>query len=311
MIFSEQILARLFTHKLYGPSGWRSLVAVLSLLLSLTVTAESRSLTDLNALEGQLQGLGWQTERTSEGDLLLWPPGQQQQPGADVGNVTTIKNLESLENQLRATGWRTRMSDDGSLLIDVKPQPDAPKSQGAPPPWKADWLEEMGQLLKNRGWRVERDQSGSLKAYPRSAEASPSSDVSLLKVDKGNLDQLRQSLLAAGWRLERGADGSLLLYPRSSAVFQQHTQTRSEKAETVFVDLVPSARIRLPVDSLRKAYRIASVWLERQRNSELKIGRIERLHWVYLVDVVQSTRPFSLHNQLAIRYRDGLLVPLL
>ena len=87
--------------------------------------------------------------------------------------------------------------------------------------------------------------------------------------------------------------------------------TPVEGANTVFVDLVASARIQLPVDNAREAHRIATVWLEQQHQPKLKIGRIERQRWVYLVDVYQAARPFYLHNQLAIRYRDGLLVPLL
>ncbi len=311
-------------NKLFAgsPIVWFSLAMTLSLFFPLTGVADQGTSQDFNGLQEQLEQLGWRVERSSDGDLVLWPPGGQpagsppaavvMQAGAARDKTISATDIELLRESLSDKGWDVRQSGDGSLLL----YPDVAQTDAGVPATheteETDQFEDVRALLSASGWRVERDNDGSLTLYPKvtsEEESKAGANNAVLQVDSSDLKGVRDALLASGWRLDEEPDGTLLLR-LDSDVSAQGRRSGARGVQGVLVDPVASGEIKLPVDSWSEAHRIASFWLEQQPRKDLNIGKIRRVNWVYLVSIVGNSKPFRLNNQLAIRDRDGLIIPL-
>ena len=296
-----------------------TMFAGLSLLFACTAVAEQAPPQHVNALQAQLQQLGWQVEHTAAGGLLLWPPGQQQRSEptallvptiAGVEDSTAVMNLDALRQKLIDKGWDVRTNDDGSLLLYFSAEPGTPaksESQSQQPP---EHFEALSALLHASGWRVKQDQAGNLEVYPQTGTTAHRNSYTQLQVQNTEMDRLGETLSASGWRLKEQADGSVSVYADSKTSQQSESSSSSVAGATQAAE---SAGLKTgrPVDSPAKAHRIAEDWAGQQSRTDLVVGRVRRVHWIYLVDIFQNTPPFYLHNQLAIRYRDGRIFPLL
>jgi hypothetical protein len=78
----------------------------------------------------------------------------------------------------------------------------------------------------------------------------------------------------------------------------------------MLVETVQSGEIVLPVDEWSEARRIAQAWLDVQGTEASAVGKIRKVLRVYLVSIVEAKAPYGLRHQIAIRTRDGKVVPL-
>ena len=285
--------------------GVQALIAILLLLSAYCAAAEQRPSEHVNALRSQLEQLGWRVEHNATGDLLLWPPGRLQasaptallKPGTSAAeDPTAVMNLDSLRQQLIDKGWDVRTNRDGSLLLYFGTAVTTPEQYKSLSQQEPDRFGQLKALLHASGWQVNQDQTGNLTVHPRATTATRPDNYAVLQVEKAALDGLSDTLTTAGWRLQKVADGRFRLYADTSTKQAATTET---------------AATGRPVDSPAKARRIAEAWARGQSRTDLVVGRISRVHWVYLVDIFRSTPPYYLHNQLAIRHRDGRVFPLL
>lgn len=314
MVQLFQIKCRTCIHRLAG---------LLLLLCAVPGLADLAASQEFDQLRAQLEGLGWKVERSAAGDLLLWPPGEPSaaapaavavEPDSADGETIAVTDIKLLRQRLAEKGWDVRTSDDGSLTLYPKAAgitaTETTNSAVAPPletASKSDHFEEVRALLVASGWRVERNQAGDLMLYPGAgAETGQRQESTLLQVDSTDLERVRDALLAAGWRLSEAADGTLLLYPAAN----QGSQRKAAVFPSLQPDPVASGEVELPVDQWGEAHRLAVHWLEWQSRSDLSIGKIRKVNWVYLVSIVEKSPPFRLNNQLAIRVEDGQVIPL-
>lgn len=260
------------------------------------------------------------------GLALLWPGAIGLALGAGSDPPASP---QTFSEALRAAGWGVEVLDDGSLqLAPAAPTPAetpppgpspselataqppvAPRPEAAPSPVPAaeavDW-----SVLRRHGWRVERDADQATLLFPPGTAVGVEPRVAEPSVQESPAEAPREldALLAArGWRVEREEDGSLLLFPLLRA-----TRVSSPLAQSV--GHVPSAvtlgRVSLPVDTWEKAKGVAASWLESVGDPTLRLGKIRRIHRVYLVSVLGSSPPYPLRHQIAVAVEDGRVLVL-
>jgi hypothetical protein len=242
--------------------------------------------------------------------------------------------MEDLSQALQAAGWQVEREGDGSIRLlvgaddvstpaavpSVQPQPD-PALAGAVVPIDARFKKQLQQL----GWRVVDESDGSALFYPPTKSLTPVVDrrtqpdakaVAETAVSSAALQtqSLEQLLEERRWDVQREPDGSLILRPKPTPV-QGRTPAvkaglRIERCEGMLVETVQSGEIVLPVDEWSEARRIAQAWLDVQGTEASAVGKIRKVLRVYLVSIVEAKAPYGLRHQIAIRSRDGRVVPL-
>jgi len=284
------------------------------LLFAITVVRPARAAmaaegaivqSDLDTLQGRLEEHGWKVERSSSGDLLLWPPGQGSRGApvqvkvVDDGRIPAT-DIESLQRALKEKGWKVDKDAKGNLLVYPAGGAAAAPASGAVE-GESDRLDDLQALLAASGWRVEKQAQGDLVLYPAPTPVAATPRAGTLEIEQTDLVTVKDALDRAGWRTERRADGSLILYPRSG---------QSSEMAAVSPDPISTGRVKLPVDSWKEARLLASYWIGQQADRNLSPGKIRKVNWGYLVSIVDRSPPYHLKNQLAIRSQDGRVVPL-
>ena len=280
-------------------------VAILFPPLAATAADGTIVQNDLDRLQGRLEEHGWKVERSPSGDLLLWPPGQDtrgrpvQVKTVDDGRIPAT-DLQSLQQALKEKGWRVEKDAKGDLLV-YPADGSAAEVTAATVEQESDRLVDLQALLAASGWRVEKRAQGDLVLYPAPSPVAATSQTRTLDIEQTDLVAVKSALDRAGWRTERREDGSLILYPRSD---------RSSEAVSAPADPVSTGRVKLPVDNWKEARLLANYWIGQQADKNLSPGKIRKVNWIYLVSIVDKSPPYRLKNQLAIRSRDGRVVPL-
>jgi len=199
----------------------------------------SNTPSDVSSLEKALKSAGWKTERTDNGDLLLFPRGDAPplinaadktpalaSPASDIQD--SVIDFETLPQRLRNAGWIVEKDDDGSLMIhwpesSAETAPASGAGDDAP-------MDELKQKLEQSGWHVEKTPKGDLLLYPQDPEAN-AADVFKESTNNSNatvgaaaaqapqdtdavtdLDELQQRLESVGWITSRDKNGDLLVY---------------------------------------------------------------------------------------------------
>lgn len=233
---------------------------------------------DLDALQTQLEQTGWKVQRSPSGDLLLWPSGREAtaQPAEGIPQDDRIPatDLETLKSRLQKKGWRVEEDTDGSLLLYPR----------------------------------EEEAKESVQPRPASSQPSPQRGSDVL-VKPSELLRVRGVLEKAGWRLEKERDGSILLFPQTSKK-PEGVRRGKRYVPGIVVSTLFKREIELPVDSWDEAHRISNSWLADQQAKGLMVGKIRKINWIYLVSIVEDSAPYRLNNQLAIRAKDGTVIPL-
>ena len=122
------------------------------------------------------------------------------------------------------------------------------------------------------------------------------------------------------WRVSREADGNLILEPvepppvstADTTALDQESPGQKGFGECGWSisEKAVAADVKLPVNSWTEAHAIAQAWLKEEGRGELKVGKIRQVLRIYLVSIVGASEPFPLEHQLAIRAKDGLLIPI-
>jgi hypothetical protein len=173
------------------PLGVGAGAAVGGLVQADAATETLAEVSHLEALAAALEQHGWRVGRNADGDLLLFPPGDQsvtaptRQPAtvaatqAGTGDVTvTPGDLDRLGRELTKRGWRTEHNADGDLLLfppSDKSVTEPTRKPATVPASQAGTgdvtvpsgdLDRLGRELTKRGWRVARDADGHLLVFP-------------------------------------------------------------------------------------------------------------------------------------------------
>lgn len=227
---------------------------------------------------------------------------------------------QPVSDALRAAGWGVEVLDDGSLQLRPVVQsaqeaaPPQPQSPGVPaepdvqprveqsqPAGTVDW-----SPLRSRGWRVERDADQATLLVPPGA-AAPAASVDAVPRGSETSPDLESLLKGRGWRVERESDGTLVLSPHPASRSPSLPLTRA-------IGQVPAAvvqgRVALPVDTWEKARAVAASWLESVSDPALMLGKIRRIHGLYLISIVGAERPHPLRHQVSVGVDDGQVLVL-
>ncbi|MGE5154320.1 MAG: hypothetical protein ACM3ST_09915, partial [Bdellovibrio bacteriovorus] len=233
---------------------------------------------------------------------------------------------QTFSDALRAAGWGVEVLADGSLQLTPLgrstqgPTPEAesqspsppvdPQAQppGAPIGDSVDWT-----LLRSSGWRVERDADQAILLFPPgSVVPADSAPAPLAPADVPERSAVAapdlETLLAVrGWRVERESDGTLMLHPLFGASPGLSVSARS-------LGQVPTAvaegRVSVPVDTWEKARAVAASWLESVGDPVLRLGKIRRIHDVYVISIVGASPPHTLRHQVSVAVDDGRVLVL-
>lgn len=303
----------------------RFIVLVL-IICPLPGLSDSISQYDLDALQNQLKQTGWKVQRSSSGDLLLWPSGKetgaQPQVVSQDDDRIPITDLKTLENRLQDKGWRVERDIDKSLLIYLKEGETSEAVQSKPEPAAgSERMDDLQRLLINSGWHVRKTKEDDLLLYPSSEAVQPAppnkpvvaQPAPLSKTDlyvrPSELLHVRDILTQAGWRLEEESGGSILLFPVTNGK-SEPVKIGKRYVPGVVVSSLFKREIELPVDSRDEVLRISNSWLADQQAKGLTIGTISKINWIYLVSIVEDSVPYQLNNQLVIRENDGTVIPL-
>ena len=238
---------------------------------------------------------------------------------AEAGDVTVLQpsmtgDIESLRSLLEARGWRVERTPDGStLLFPLGNTPQAPEAGDTTvqQPAVTGDVESLRSLLETRGWRVERTADGStllfpLRGSPQARDPAPASIT--LTVSHEDMPQLNELLEAYGWNLvQEGIHALHFLAPAHPHTLV--TTTKVVCAEEP-LDLMLTAGIKLPVNTAEEAWQISENWLLASGYTELGIGRIRDINWIYIVNIVDQRPPYRSRNELVINKRSGQLLPL-
>ena len=250
---------------------------------------------------------------------------------APMAGAGSVSSGQGFADALRAAGWDVEVMADGSLELSPASMPvaveglDAPQSPNeapdqtpdqtpaarttAPVVQPGDW-----SVLRDFGWRVETDADGSTLLYPHSAapapmdpKAEPSLEPEVaeptLPDAQAEVARDLDALLAErGWRARREADGTLLLLPLSRG---SDAAATLEPGAGTLSRAISEGRVTLPVDTWDKARAITLTWLESLGDPALRLGKIRRVHRVYLVSIVADAPPHGLLHQIAIGVDDG------
>ena len=287
------------------------LVTVSSAVAQPGAAPQGSSVVDLEGMKSQLEARGWSVKRTQGGDLELRPP--EASPSTTVKTATTtppvdtestvpadvrvdLSNLGSMQSALRKRGWEVQEETDGSLVLKpyTKEKPRSMK--------KGEGLSDLGLLLQAAGWRVKTASDGALFLFPKQNVQAPKPEV--IEVPLGDLGKIESALAVAGWRVHRDS-GHLVVLPAAAGGRVTGPSVHADaELEKMAVSVV------LPVDTKREARRIASAWIRASSDEHLLVGKVRKLRWVYVVSIVEQAPPYRLRRQIAIRTKDGKVVPL-
>ena len=308
---------------LHSSTAWWRCILVMLLALPLSSRAQTIPLQDLDRLQGQLQRFGWQTARGVDGDLIIRPPlGESIPPPEGTGSTSSsgppgpipATDIRLLASRLQDHGWSVEQDSTGALLVypGGATAPDVGAVAGRVPPQSGnealgDDLYDLHALLEASGWRVSRDAAGDLIVAPGEKKTSPEQHATV-SVNRSDLADAREVLTAAGWRLNEIHDGSLLLYPAKAP--EDSAAAGAAKPGGRTVPPLVGNEVRTPIDSPEEARTLAEYWLRQQGLDDRLVGRIRKVNWIYLVSIVGQEAPHRLHDQIAIRINDGMIVPL-
>ncbi len=259
-------------------------------------------------LADKLEQAGWTAQRQPGGDLLIRSVSRETE-GASAAAAGSPRGdaLEAVAERLRGLGWEMSRDARGNIFLrPVRPgggPKETPAAQRPPAsgPSGAEGgagpLDVLAKRLVAAGWAVEPDAGGGLRVYPP-AEAREDAPPPHQRVTPPLSPALAGRLEAAGWGVEREGDGSIRLIPAgpeeaaSSGSRQQAGNMGAERG----------------VDTWQDAHDVARAWLSSAGDEGLAVGKIRRLHRIYVVSVVSAGPPFRLENQLIIRRRDAKVI---
>lgn len=222
---------------------------------------------------------------------------------------------QTFVDALRAAGWSVEVLSDGSLqLTRSTGVPSAPEKAAPPSPGALQaqvTAEESGwSVLRDYGWRVEADAGGARLLYPPKAKMSPSptepepagptAQIAMAK-------DLNALLVERGWRVEREADGSLSLFPlRRGPTARPHLEPSLGTVPPAVAD----GAVKLPVNTWERARAVSLSWLESVGDPSLRLGKIRRIHHLYLISIVDANAPHALRHQISVGVIDGRVMVL-
>lgn len=269
----------------------------------------------LAGLARALADTGWRVARNARGELLLYPrPAggvEEASPGSSQ-QLVPAGDLERLQSLLAAKGWRVERDQDGNLLAypatasgaAAQAQTEATTLQGPA------GLERLQGLLRERGWRTERDAQGNLILYPLGSSPPQETPGDSSQIPATDLDELKARLRARGWLVQGDARTGLTVFPQGAQIAAAQAAA-PRPCQSVIPGPVARGEVSLPVDSWDEAHAIAAAWLEQSGREDQVVGKVRRIHGIYLVSLVAAHPPYWLQDQLAIRARDGRTLSLL
>lgn len=228
---------------------------------------------------------------------------------------TTPAEGHTFAGALRAAGWGVEVLADGSLLLSPSTGTPSARERAAPPSTgttKGETTAEEGgwSVLRNHGWKIEKDAQGTTLLYPPKAVTAPSppEPEPAQPTAQTELAQDLDAVLAErGWRVERAADGSLSLFPLRR---DRPARPSLESSVGSLPPAVAGGAVRLPVDTWDKARAVALSWLESVGDPSLRLGKIRRIHHLYLISVVDAKAPHTLRHQISVSVEGGRVVVL-
>jgi hypothetical protein len=252
--------------------------------------------------------------------VLIWPIGWALLGGLGGGPAWAgpATGPTGFAEALRSAGWAVEVLADGSL--ELRPAPKStgaeasagepgPEGQRPAPGVPTDW-----SILSRLGWRVQVEPDGSTLLYPPGAarvapppvaEPVAAAPEAALAGAQAELAQDLDALLAErGWRARRESDGALTLIPLLRLA------APGSAGPGGLAQAVRDARVVPPVDSWDEARALAQSWIDSTGGRGLQVGKIRRIHRVYLVSVVAAAAPRPLVHQLAVRVADGRVLVL-
>jgi len=245
-----------------------------------------------------------------------------------VQGAEPAAGAQSFADALMAAGWEVEVLADGTFQLTPAaktPSPaEAGEPQGSAVPESRPTVEPSERpgwsVLSTFGWRVENRPDGTTllfpppAASPREPQAPPEPQAPLEPpapeppAAQAELAHDLDALLAErGWRVQRDVDGSLRLHPLLAA---REAPVGLEPSAGSIPAAVRDAKIALPVDSWEKARATALSWLESVGNPALQLGKIRRVHRLYLVSIIGAEAPHRLLHQIAVGVDDGRVVVL-
>ncbi len=280
-------------------------------------SGQTREEDPLAGLAQTLANTGWRVERSARGELLLYPraTGETEEvptkDPAESSELVPANDLERLQSLLAQKGWRVKRDREGNLLAYPATAPGgAPPRPGAEQVQGGSGLEQLEGLLRERGWRTERDAQGNLILYPRGSSPARETPAESSLIPATDLDALKARLQARGWTVQGDATSGLTIFAQG-AQGAAVEPAKPGACQSVIPAPVLNGEVTLPVDSWDEAHAIAAAWLDQSGREEQVVGKIRRIHRIYLVSLVAKHPPYRLQDQLAIRARDGRTVALL
>lgn len=207
----------------------------------------------------------------------------------------TTLDLEEISNQLQDAGWHVEQQSDGSLVARSSARnKQTPQSAVSQDQWQS-----LQTQLNGTGWVSKRNKDGSLSLFPPIRQQALSAETG--SEGANSFEKMERKLRQAGWQVTHTSAGDILLYP-------------PEKKDSNKVKACPgialTADVSLPVDTWKKAHRIAQSWLSDQENNNSSVGRIRKIINIYIISIVSQTSPHRLIQQIAIRNHDGAIIVL-
>lgn len=207
-------------------------------------------------LKKALESTGWRTERSENGDLLLYPQRgisplsgpvvQQPENASPVPEIQgSVIDFDTLPQRLKNAGWIVEKAADGSLLLHWPEQSEkaAPVSAS-----DSDSLDSLGKTLQQSGWNIDKTPEGDLLLYPKVLESNPAAPEAGDKADTSaaqddllavDVETLQKKLESAGWITSRDKNGDLKVYWSNPGDTDKQKQTLTEDTEIDLEQLIP------------------------------------------------------------------------
>lgn len=220
---------------------------------------------------------------------------------------------DSLRNALQSQGWEEHQTEDGNMIY--RRPTSSPKAENKAESTVDSQRARLAEALQERGWKVEWKQDGSLILRPKAEEQAPTTTVPTAtettttgssEETQSQMDSIPDLPGFRHWRIERGADGSMLFHPLKESESSETPVVESSVTHRCEGYQMPATdKVSLPVDEWSEARELARLWLAESDLEGAQVGKVRKVLRIYIVSIVESSAPYGLKHQLAIRASDG------
>lgn len=291
----------------------RCTTAVFSLLICLPFGALAGSPLQgtVSELPNLLEQQGWRYQSDAEGNVYYQPA--RPLTAADQGKEAAISDVAQvdLRRLLFERGWLLETNPQGDMLLRPIRPPTSP---------------DIHEMLRERGWRILTDMDGNTLLTPmHPAATEPVASASKARVRRAEpeanpIDQppagepttrFRQVLEEKGWTVLMNSDGSMMVYPAAANLQAPPIREATDTTPSGYCEGITliAEEVQLPVNFEEKAQLLSTAWIANFGRADYAVGKARKVNQLFVVSIVDSEPPHTLHNQLVVR-ENGTIIAL-